>query len=78
MSTRYRTGNLIPVQSRFSKLPAKLAQMRANDFFDAVILETGISNIQWSDSDRGFCPRRKGKQLKRDLNTGHANHMTID
>ena len=60
LAFRYRSGNLIPLRSRFSQLPKKLPQLGVNDFFDAVVIETGISTLQWNDTDRGFCPRRKG------------------
>lgn len=62
MSTRYRSGNLIPLRSRFSQLPQKLSQLGLDDFFDVIILETGISTLQWNDTARGFCPRRKGNK----------------
>ncbi len=65
MSTRYRSGNLIPLQSRFTQLPRKLSEARLNDYFDAVIIETGISQLQWNDAERGFCSRRKGRLSKK-------------
>lgn len=60
MSTRYSTGRLVPLQSKFSQLPHKLSLVGNNQKFDAIILQTGVSNLQRNDSSRGFCPRRKG------------------
>lgn len=61
MAGRYPGGALVPLRARFSKI---LPELRALGFepgsLDGVVVDSGCSQLQWQDRERGFCHTKKG------------------
>ncbi len=72
LADSYPRGQLVAFQSRFSEVPFHLDEMLIEEkSFDGIVIDTGVSDLQWSDKRRGFCHLRKGKlDLRRDNMTG--------
>ena len=62
MAGRYPGGALVPVRARFTRI---LPELRALGIepgsLDGVVVDSGCSQLQWQDRDRGFCHTKKGR-----------------
>jgi len=61
MAGRYPSGALVPLRSRFSKILPELKALGLEPgSLDGVIIDSGCSQLQWRDRERGFCHTKKG------------------
>lgn len=78
MASRYPEGSLVPVQARFSQLPRELERLGIHrKSIHGLLIDTGVSGLQWTDNKRGFCPWKKGiLDLRMDPDYGSGSQPT--
>ena len=57
----YDVKELVPIKSNFKDLDSKLSEKQVEaETLSGILIDTGISSLQYSDRQRGFCHLRDG------------------